>query len=75
MGGEMRERPKERNAKRVAITLGLLGFGLMSAISLLIFVTEEQSGVVDFLLLLGAPFAFAALAYFVGLWNTPETSD
>ena len=62
-------------AKRVAITLSLLAFGFMSAVSLLVFITGEQSGVVDSLLLLGAPFVLAVLAYVVGLWHKPEASD
>lgn len=66
---------EKRTAKRVAVTLSLLAFGFMSAVSLVVFVTEERSGVVDSLLLVSAPFILAALAYFVGLWHKPEASD
>ncbi|UCH47700.1 MAG: hypothetical protein JSU95_16830 [Betaproteobacteria bacterium] len=62
----------KRKAKRVAVTLSLLAFGFMSAVSLVVFLTEQPTGVVDLLLLLVAPFV---LAYVVGLWHRPEASD
>ena len=71
----MRPAAGEGKARRVALTLSLLAFGLMSVVSLLLFITGEQSGVVDCLLLLGAPFVLAVLAYVAGLWHKPEASS
>ena len=65
----------KRKAKRVAVTLSLLAFGFMSAVSLVVFVTDRPSSIVVFLLLLLSPFILAALAYLVGLWHRPEASD
>ena len=70
----MRTIAGEGKARRVAITLSLLAFGFMSAVSLLVFITGEQSGVVASLLL-GAPFVLAVLAYVLGLWHKPEAPD
>lgn len=64
-----------KNPKRVAKTLGLVAFGFMSLVSLVIFYTEDQLSGVDYLFILGAPFALGALTYFVGLHHDPAASD
>ena len=45
----------KRKAKRVAVTLSLLAFGFMSAVSLIVFVIDKPSSIVDFFV--AAPFA------------------
>jgi len=44
-----------------------LAFILMGMISLVVFFTEDPLSEMDYVLIVGAPFALAALAYFVGL--------
>lgn len=70
----MKANHEPKNAKRVARTLSLLAFGFMSIVSVVVFSTEDHLTIVDYFLILGAPFAFGALAYFVGLHYDPTAS-
>lgn len=64
-----------KNARKMAKTLSLLAFGFMSLVSLVVFYTQDQLSVLDYLFILGSPFALAALAYFVGLHHDPTASE
>ena len=71
----MKETHEAENARRVARTLGLGAFGFMCVVSAVVFFTEDDLGVFDYLLMVAGPFALGALAYFVGLHHDPEASD
>ncbi len=64
-----------KNPRRLALALGTLMFTFMSVVSLVIFYTEERRDLADCLLIVGAPFAMAMLAYLVGLYHDPNASD
>jgi hypothetical protein len=63
------------NSKRIARTLCVLVFVFISVVSVVIFLTENHLMIVDYIFILGAPFAFGALAYFVGLYHDPTAPD
>jgi hypothetical protein len=62
-------------ARRVARAMGLLASGFMSAVSLLVFFTEDNLSIIDYFLILGAPPILGALFYYVGLYHDPKASD
>lgn len=62
-------------ARRVARAMGLLASGFISAVSLLVFFTEDNLDIIDYFLILGAPPILGALFYFVGLYHDPTASD
>lgn len=66
---------KSGNSKQAARTVGLLTFVLMSLVSAVVFFTEGRLTVIDYCLLIGAPFASAILAYFVVLNHDPGMSN
>jgi hypothetical protein len=72
---EMKKSQAAKSSRKLARRLGSLAFVLMGAISLVVFFTEDQLGAMDYVLLVGAPFALAALAYFVGLHYDPNTPE
>ena len=55
--------------------MSLLALGFMSLVSLVVLYTEDHLTGFDYVLLLGAPVALSALAYFVGLHHDPTASD
>jgi len=59
----------------MAKTLGLVAFGFMSLVSLVVFYTEDQLSGLDYLFILGSPFALGALTCFVGLHHDPTASE
>jgi hypothetical protein len=71
----MKKRQPAKSSRRLARRLSWLAFVLMGAISLFVFLTEDQLGAMDYVLLIGAPFALAGLAYFVGLHYDPNTPE
>lgn len=62
-------------ARRIARTCGLLAFGLMSIVSVVVYSTETHLTVADYCLILGGPFVLGGLAYFVGLHHDSKTDD
>ena len=71
----MKASHEPKKAKKVARTMGLLATGFTSAVSLVVFFTEENLNIVDYFLILLAPPALGALFYFVGLHHDPAASD
>ena len=71
----MKATNESEKARRVARALGLLATGFMIAISLLVFFTEDDLDIIDYILILGAPPALGALFYLVGLYHDPTASD
>ena len=55
--------------------MGLLAFGFMGVVSFVVFFSEDNLNIFDYLLILGAPPALGALFYFVGLHHDPSASD
>ena len=47
----------------------------MVVVSMVIFYTDEELTIVDYLLILGAPPALGIFFYFVGLHHDPKASD
>lgn len=66
---------KSEKARKVARAMGLLAFGFMIAVSLLVFFTEDNLDIIDYFLTLGAPPTLGALFYFLGLYHDPKASD
>lgn len=50
----------------MARRLSLLSFVMMTAVSAVVFFTEDRLDATAYILIVGAPFAIAAIAYFVG---------
>ena len=71
----MKPNSEPKNAKKIAKTLSLMAFGFMSLVSLMVFYTEDQLSGLDYLFILGSPFALGALTYFVGLHHDPTASE
>jgi hypothetical protein len=71
----MKADSEPKNAIRMAKTLSLVAFGFMSLVSLVVFYTEDQLSVLDYLFILGSPFVLGALGYFVGLHHDPTASE
>jgi len=70
------KRPREqKQARRLANTLGVLAFIFTGIVTAVVFFTEEQLNAMDYVLIVGAPFALAVVAYFVGLHHDPNASD
>ena len=61
--------------RSIARSLALLSFLFMCAVSVVIFLTDDELTSVDFVLILGAPLALAILFYFVGRYHDPRASD
>jgi hypothetical protein len=66
---------KEPNSRRVARTLGLLAFVFMSIVAVVVYSTEDDLTMVDYLMILCAPFISAVLFYLVGLYHDPKAND
>lgn len=64
-----------KSARRLAKALSLLMFAIMSTVSAVVFVTQEQLSGLDYVFIAGAPFAMATLGYFVGRHHDPSASD
>jgi len=64
-----------KNAGKIARTLSLVAFGFMSLVSLVVFYTEDQLSGLDYLFIIGSPFALGALTWFVGLHHDPTASE
>ena len=71
----MNAEPDRKESITVARTLGIVFFGIMSLISIVVFLTEEQLDTVGCILIVTAPFGMGAIGYFVGLHNDPTSSD
>ena len=71
----MKARYEPKTSAKVARSLGLLAFGFMTIVSVVVFYTEDDLTILDYFLIIGAPFALGALAYFVGLHHDPTASD
>ena len=71
----MKAAHESKKRRRVARALGILAFGFMVAVSLLVAFTEDNLGIIDYILILGAPLALGALFYLVGLYHDPNASD
>jgi len=66
---------KPKNSKTMAKTLSLVAFAFMSLVSLVVYFTEDELSSIDYLIMLGAPLALAALIYFVGRHHDPNFCD
>jgi len=64
-----------KNAGKIARTLSLVAFSFMSLVSLVVFYTEDQLSGLDYLFIIGSPFALGALTWFVGLHHDPTASE
>ena len=64
-----------KKARRVARAMGLMAFGFMSAVSFVVFFTEDNLSIVDYLLIIGAPPTLGVFFYFVGRHHDPKASD
>lgn len=60
---EAKEPAPRTRAKSLAVLFG----GFATIVSIVIFLTEEDLDVIDCIFVGGFPFAFATLAYFIGL--------
>ena len=69
------KRADERGAKMRAKTLGFLAFSFMLAVSILIFLSEDDLAFVSYALMVCAPFVFGVLAYFIGLHHDPSAGE
>jgi hypothetical protein len=66
---------EQKQARRLANTLAVSAFIFTSVVAAVVFFTEEQLNAMDYVLIVGAPFALAVVAYFVGLRHDPNASD
>jgi len=64
-----------KNLKKMANTLSLVAFTFMSFVSVVVFFIEDELSSGDYLVMVGAPFALGALAYFVGRHHDPNACD
>jgi hypothetical protein len=71
----MKASHRSKKARRTAKAMGLLAFGFMGLVSLVVFFSDDNLNIFDYSLILGAPPALGALFYFVGLHHDPSASD
>jgi ABC-type Na+ efflux pump permease subunit len=71
----MNAEPDRKESVIVARTLGIVFFGIMSLISIVVFLTEDQLDAFGYVLIVAAPFGMGAIGYFVGLYNHGMSSD
>lgn len=71
----MNAEPERKQSAIVARTLGLVFFGIMSLISLVVYFTDDRLDTLGYILLVAAPFGMGAIGYFVGLHNDPKSPD
>jgi uncharacterized membrane-anchored protein len=67
-----RDKDDRAEPRRVARTLGLLMFGFMTLVAIVIAFTQDTFDAVDILLLILLPPVSGALAYVVGLYHRDQ---